>query len=170
MQTNIKLILLFTTLAFASSMSLFLDPYEKTCVYKDIQEKQTLSGVYYFSGQDEDQNEVTIVSPKNVLLFKKESLKNGSFNINTELNGQYAICFKLTSSTHMTVSFDFHDEAKNEQLISVSKKCANFLESIDNLNTVIHGMRKKLDIIHSNIRNSAVRRSTHLESKFRDYD
>jgi hypothetical protein len=117
---QIKLLLLFSIVALSTSISLFLDPYEKICIYKDIQDKQTLSGVYYFSGQEEDKNEVTILNPKNTVLFKKDNLKNGSFNITTELNGQYAICFKLTTSLHLTVSFDFHDETKNEQLISVS--------------------------------------------------
>lgn len=37
------------------------------------------------------------------------------------------------------------------------------LDNIENLNTVIISIRRKLDIIHSNMRNSAVRRSTHLD-------
>jgi hypothetical protein len=29
---------------------------------------------------------------------------------------------------------------------------------------VVHGLRRKLDIVHMNMKNGAVRRSTHLES------
>jgi hypothetical protein len=54
---------------------------------------------------------------------------------------------------------------KRRQLVSITNFCLNNI-SIENLNTVIHGMRKKLDIIHSNIRHSAVRSGTHFESIF----
>jgi len=41
----------------------------------------------------------------------------------------------------------------------------NILDNIENLNSFIHTIRRKLDIIHSNMRNSAVRRGAHLDSK-----
>ena len=36
---------------------------------------------------------------------------------------------------------------------------------MDSLNGAIHGMRKKMDIVFANLKNSVVRRNTHIESK-----
>jgi hypothetical protein len=108
------------SLSVVKSVFIVLDPFEKRCVYKDILHKATFTGNYFISGEQEDKNEVTIISPKNVILFRKENQKSGSFSVNTEMDGNYALCFKINTSMHMTVSFDFHDETKDEQLISVS--------------------------------------------------
>jgi hypothetical protein len=114
MLTEIKIILLLSILNIITPIFLVLEPYEKRCVFKDIQESQILSGVYYISGEQEDMNEVTIVSPKNVILFKMENLKNASFSVATEINGQYSLCFQMNTSMRLIVSFDFHDETKEE--------------------------------------------------------
>jgi hypothetical protein len=120
MIAGLNFLLIISLLNFITPIFLVLDPYEKRCIFKEVAYKQILSGVYYVSGEEEDKNEVQIYSPKNTILFQKQNMKNGSFSINTEDNGQYAMCFKSSTSLSLTVSFDFHDESKEDQLISVS--------------------------------------------------
>jgi hypothetical protein len=91
-------------------------------VFKNIVEKKPLTGMYYFSGQEEDKNVVTILHPTRGVIYKKEGEKNGSFNYATDADGSYSICFQSLSKSYTTVSFDFTDERKEEQLISVRKQ------------------------------------------------
>ena len=78
------------------------------------------------------------------------------------------MCLESTADTQLTISFDFHDEKNTKQALSVRKYYLNYLliyiDNIENLNSIIMNIRRRLDIIHSNMRNSAVRRTSHLES------
>jgi len=118
---TITLLTFIFVIQYSLQVFIVLDPYEKRCIYKDVLEKKQFSGVYYFSGQEEDKNIVTIIHPNNKIIWKKDGLKNGSFNLATDIDGQYALCFEITADIHLTVSFDFHDQGKEEQLISVRK-------------------------------------------------
>jgi hypothetical protein len=117
---KITLPLIFSILInFSEQIFLVLDPQQKRCIFKNIVDKKPLSGMYYFSGQEEDKNVVTITHPSKGIIFKKEKEKNGSFNYSTDVDGSYTICFESLSKSYTTVSFDFTDERKEEQLISV---------------------------------------------------
>jgi hypothetical protein len=142
-----------------NSLQIFfvLDPYEQRCVSKNMFEKTSFSGVYFISGEKEEGNKVQIKNASGQVLWDAYGQKTGSFNLNIHTTQAYSLCVENLVNLQLTVSFDFYDEKKDDQLISV--------QNIDNLNSAIHGIRRKLDIIHGNIRSSAVRRSTHLESK-----
>jgi len=118
-------------------------------------EKTNFSGVYFVSGEREEGNKAIIKNANNQILWESTGQKTGTFNLSVIQSGAFSLCVESTVNMQLTVSFDFYDEKKDEQLISV--------QSIENLNSAIHGIRRKLDIIHGNIRSSAVRRSTHLE-------
>jgi hypothetical protein len=156
--TSIFSIALFCIL-FENSLQIFfvLDPFEQRCISKEMQEKSNFSGVYFISGEREDGNKAMIKNSRGQIIWENHAQKSGSFNLYVQSTEAYSLCIESTVNQQLTISFEFYDEKKDEQLISV--------QSIDNLNSAIHGIRRKLDIIHGNIRNSAVRRSTHLESK-----
>lgn len=66
-------------------------------------------------------NKITIKNPLNQEIWKEQWNKNGSFNYLTDQQGVYSLCIKNTDNNQLTASFDFFDEKKDQQLISISK-------------------------------------------------
>lgn len=151
----------FLALAFIHqvySLFVILNPRETNCIIKYIKENRQLSGSYYVSGQSEVENNCYILGRNNEKLWENKRQNQGTFNLGITNEGEYSLCFESTYDKLQTISFDIHDEKKKDDMISV--------QSIEQLNTMVHQVRRKMDIIHSNMRNSLIRRSTHLESEY----
>ena len=151
-------ILLSLIIQLTTSMFLVLESWEKRCITKHLKGNHQFTGSYFISGEEEDKNLVFITGPENSRVWESRNHKEGAFHIGVREDGEYSLCFLSEYDKELTVSFDFHDEKKAEELISV--------QSIENLNQVVHQVRRKMDIIHSNMRNSLIRRATHVESKY----
>lgn len=155
----ISLISILSLIYQIESIYVVLSPKEKRCVYKKAKENVKYSGKYFVTGQEETANKVYISNSRKEKIWTSDNKKEGDFEIfNSTEEGYYALCFISDSAKSLTFSFDIYKGNKEEALVSV--------QSIQELNTNIHELRKRVDIIHSDMRNSLIRRTGHLESKF----
>lgn len=154
----LSLLSMFSFLLHVESIYIVLSPKEKRCVYKKAKENVKYSGKYFVTGQEETANKVYISNSRKEKIWVSDNKKEGEFEIfNSTEEGYYALCFISDSSKSLTISFDIYKGNKEEALVSV--------QSIQELNSNIHELRKRVDIIHSDMRNSLIRRTGHLESK-----
>jgi hypothetical protein len=131
---------------------------EKRCVYQKTEKGVKYTGKYFVTGVEETANKVYISNSKKERIWVSDFKKEGSFSFYPNEASTYALCFASESTKSITVSFDIFKGNDDDSLVSV--------QSIKELNKNIHEIRKRVDIIHSDMRSSLVRRSGHLESKF----
>lgn len=113
-------ILLLNFIKYTNEIFFVLDAYEQRCISKQMTSGSTFAGVYFISGEKEEGNKVTIKNPFGQDIQTLDGHKNGSFNYLIEKEGTYSLCIETTSNLQLTASFEFYDEKKDEQLISVS--------------------------------------------------
>lgn len=81
----------------------------------------SFSGVYYISGEKEEGNRASIIKNKgSATIWEANAQRNGSFNLVINEDGVYSLCIQTTANVQLTVSFDFFDQKKDDELISVS--------------------------------------------------
>lgn len=127
------------------------------CIYKDSTSEKGLIGKYFMAGENETNNLVFIKDLNNNMIWSNRGQKQSEFRISVEKDQTYQICFENLDKKYLTVTFDFYDDEKLNNIVST--------QSITDMNQNVHEMRKKVDIIHHDIRNSAVRRKVHMDSK-----
>lgn len=140
-----------------SSIFISLGPKEKRCVYKKTKKGLRYTGKYFATGVEETANKVYIANNKKEKIWISDNKKEGNFVFTPTADITYALCFASESSKQLTISFDIFKGNEDDTLVSV--------QSIKELNRNVHEIRKRLDIVHSDLRSSLIRRAGHLESK-----
>lgn len=193
MSINLFILIISTIIGLSYNIFLILSPKEKRCVYQKVKPKYIYSGKYFFTGIDETLNKVYILNNDKKIIWINSNKKEGNFNFNNNTNDsnssevikKYALCFESLSSKSLTVSFDIfktlnpsapNNEENNDNFSSLTddkeddidnNSNSNFItiDNIRDINKKVYDLRKRVDIIHSDLRSSLVRRETHLESK-----
>jgi hypothetical protein len=124
---------------------------------KDATVEKGLSGKYFMAGENEANNRVFIKDSKRSIIWNNKGKKQADIKIVVENDQLYEICFENFDSKYLTVTFDFYDDDVLNNIVSA--------QSIIDMNKNVHEMRKKVDIIHHDMRNSAIRRKVHMDSK-----
>mmetsp|Transcript_15467 Transcript_15467/g.16050 ORF Transcript_15467/g.16050 Transcript_15467/m.16050 type:complete len:225 (+) Transcript_15467:20-694(+) len=155
-QTQILLLsLILSILSPASTVFLSISPHNRECVNVEVLKEHGFSGKYYMSGEEEKNNKVTVEDSKKNLIWQSHSQKQSEFKIGVHEDQSYTICFFNTDKKFLTVTFDFFEESESNNIVSA--------QSISDMNQNIHEVRRKVDIIHSDLRNSAIRRTVHMD-------
>jgi hypothetical protein len=64
-----------------------------------------------------------------LICMLRKKVKKGIFSFNFSI-GVFSLCFESTTNSQTTVSFDFFDDKKEDQLISVRKYLKINIQSI----------------------------------------
>jgi hypothetical protein len=153
-----KKITLFTiifilNIAKIKTMYFFVNNGETECITQKKFIDENFRIIYYISGAKEEGNKITINSPSGKKLWEGTQKKHDKLTFKTHEEGYYQFCVNNKSNGKLTITFEFPEEIKESQVLSV-KNIKNFATAIDNI-------LKKLNNIQFNIRNSAVRRIKH---------
>jgi hypothetical protein len=105
----------------ATSIFFILDPMENRCMSREMPEKSIFSGVFYVSGEREEDNKAYIMNERGHILWQIQNQNKGNFHLDIAQAGSYSLCVSSLSRVQLTISFEFYDEKKDEQLISVRK-------------------------------------------------
>jgi hypothetical protein len=117
----VSLFLLFA-ITPAHGIFFILESFETRCMSKEMPEKSIFSGVYFISGEREEGNKAYIMNERGSILWQAMEQKNANFHLDVAQAGTYSLCLTSTLNVQLTVSFEFYDEKKDEQLISVRKR------------------------------------------------
>ena len=134
-------------------MYFFADGGKTVCLSQKKKKNENFRLTYYLSGAKEDGNLITIFSPSNKKEWESQEKKNDKLSIVTKEDGNYKFCVKNNAKSRLTITFQFPKEVNSSQILTV--------ENIDNFDTAIKAINKKLNTIQFNIRNTAVRRGEH---------
>lgn len=140
------------------SMFITLSPNKKECLYQAVHPDNNFVGKYSFVGENEERNRVMVFDGKNNIIWQHSDTRDSEFSINVNHEQDYKICFENLDKKTSVLTFDFHEESAKNNVVSV--------QNISDMNKNVHEIRKRVDIIHSDLRNSVVRRNQHLDSKY----
>ncbi len=115
------LIIIISSLEKTNQIYFVLDPYEIRCMSKMIMANSTFSGSYYATGEYEQMNLATIKNSNNEIIWRDEHHNSASFNLLVEKEGIHTLCIQCLSDKQLNISFDFHDEKKKKEPLSVRK-------------------------------------------------
>ena len=183
-----KYILILSILLLTSNVYnifLILAPKEERCVYQKVKSTYIYSGKYFFTGMEEKLNKVFILNQKKEKIWSNNNQKEGSFSFAEPIETKsidelksYSLCFINDSHKSLTASFDIFknvntalvkneedNEYDDEDIDNNQNSNLVTVQNIKELNKNIYELRKRVDIIHSDLRSSLVRREGHLESK-----
>ena len=154
-----KSIILFTlfivNLFKIYSMFITINPKNTQCLSQIKQKSDNLNIIYYISGEEEKKNNARILDPDNKKLWETPGLTSSTFNVVAQKTGKYSFCVDNNSEKPLTVTFEFSENNPEKEMITIS--------TIDNLNSALNDVSKKLDVMQFGIRNGAVRREKHSE-------
>ena len=155
-----KKITLFTIIIILNitkikSMYFFVDNGQTECISQKKFTEENFRIIYYISGAKEEGNLITITTPSGKKIWEGTQKKHDKLSFKTHEEGYYKFCVKNRSNGKLTITFEFPEEIKESQVLSV-KNINNFATAIDNI-------LLKLNNIQFNIRNSAVRRGKHAQ-------
>ena len=154
-----KSIILFTlfivNLFKISSMFITINPKNTQCLSQIKQKSDNLNIIYYISGEEEKKNNARRLDPDNKKLWETPGLTSSTFNVVAQKTGKYSFCVDNNSEKPLTVTFEFSENNPEKEMITIS--------TIDNLNSALNDVSKKLDVMQFGIRNGAVRREKHSE-------
>lgn len=155
----IKKILIFALLILSiteiNTMYFFVNSGKTECLTQKKFQDEEFRIIYYLSGAQETGNLVTIYSPSDKKLWEGTQKKNDKLSFKAHEEGYYKFCVNNRSNSKLTITFEFPEEIKESQVLSV--------QNIDNFASAIDQILKKLNNIQFNIRNSAVRRGKHAQ-------
>ncbi len=134
-------------------MYFFVNNGETECITQKKFIDENFRIIYYISGAKEEGNLITINSPSGKKLWEGTQKKHDKLTFKTHEEGYYQFCVNNKSNGKLTITFEFPEEIRESQVLSV-KNIKNFATAIDNI-------LKKLNNIQFNIRNNAVRRGEH---------
>ena len=151
--------LFFFITIFRSTSQFFFSvkPKSKECFESHVVKDEKYSGKYYIAGENEESNAMSIRDSKKQLIWESINKKEANFVIQVAEDGIFHVCFENNDNKYITITYNLFDESEHNNLVSS--------QSIQDMNTNIHEVRRKIDIIHSDLRNSVVRRKVHLDSK-----
>ena len=151
------LISILSILFVTKSHALFfiVEPGKRECVAQRKEADKHFGLLYYVSGEEEDKNRMIILNPDKEEVWVDTNLKKGSYNTITKKEGNHYLCIENTSSSSLTITFEFNERKNEKELLSI--------ETIEGLNTAIIDITEKLNKVEFNIKNSAVRRAKHGE-------
>jgi len=151
----IYFILFLSFLTLINTLYIYVDPREKKCLTKYISYNASFDVVYYVSGQQEEQNMVTIEDEKGNIFDKVYNKKYHKFSYSPKKDGELSFCFGNLASTQVTLNLEFDFGTNDYSMISI-RTIENFVSAVNNL-------EKKLKKLQFNIRNSAVRKRAHFK-------
>lgn len=156
---SLQLMLTALLLLIDKTQSIFISipPNSKECVLRPVFVGKPFAGKYHLAGENEKKNSVRVYDENNNSLWLQQHAKSSDFKIKVNKDQHYTLCFENLDSKFLTVTFDFFEDEDLNNLVSA--------QNISELNSNVHDLRKRVDIIHSDMRNSAVRRNVHMESK-----
>lgn len=134
-------------------MFITIQPKDSQCIYQEKKKSETFSVIYYISGEEEERNIVRVQDPKGGEIWETQSKASSTFTTVTQIAGTYSFCIDNLSNGVFTVTFEFTEEDKNKELITV--------QTIDNFQNALETINKKLDVMQFGIRSGAVRREKH---------
>ena len=138
-----------------SSMFITINPKKTQCLSQIKQKTDNINIIYYISGEEEKKNIARILDPDNKKLWETPGLTSSTFNLVAQKTGKYSFCVDNNSEKPLTVTFEFSENNPEKEMITIS--------TIDNLNSALNDVSKKLDVMQFGIRNGAVRREKHSE-------
>ena len=136
-------------------MFITINPKNTQCLSQIKQKSDNLNIIYYISGEEEKKNNARILDPDNKKLWETPGLTSSTFNVVAQKTGKYSFCVDNNSEKPLTVTFEFSENNPEKEMITIS--------TIDNLNSALNDVSKKLDVMQFGIRNGAVRREKHSE-------
>lgn len=148
-----SLYLIFFLFKQIHPMFITIQPKDSQCIYQEKQKTETFSVIYYISGEEEERNIVRIHDPKGEKIWEITSKSSSTFTTVAQMTGKYSFCIDNLSMGVFTVTFEFTEENKNKELITV--------QTIDNFQNALENINKKLDVMQFGIRSGAVRREKH---------
>lgn len=127
----------------------------KECFETPVHENSEFVGKYLFAGEVENNNKVEILDDKDKVIWSEENKIGSVFKITEIKSTFHKICFYNKDKKMITVTIELYDEGAPIKLVSA--------KNVNDMNSNIHEMRKKVDIIHHDLRNFAVRRNAHID-------
>jgi len=83
-----------------------LDNYEQFCTWKKIEKGISFSGSYVVSGFSEDKVTTMVFTPTSKIIYRNDNQREGKFDLITEEDGEYRVCFRSGDRQEKYVSFD----------------------------------------------------------------
>lgn len=120
--TNLFLLYCCTLLFIFNKINclfLIIDPREHRCISRDMSSDEYFGGFYVISGEDETGVNVYISNDQNKKLWSVSKQKSGSFQMGISIAGQYNLCIENTSDKQIIFSFEFSEDKKEEQVLSI---------------------------------------------------
>jgi len=116
---NLFCLSLLSLILYAKAIFLNLDRNEERCISRELTENEYFAGFYLISGEDEQASFVYIRNEAGVKLWELEKQKSGTFSMNVKTAGNYYLCALNRSKTQVVFSFEFTDEKKEEETLSI---------------------------------------------------
>ena len=123
-------ILFLSFLTLINTLYIYVDPREKKCLTKYISYNASFDVVYYVSGQQEEQNMVTIEDEKGNIFDKVYNKKYHKFSYNPKKDGELSFCFGNLASTQVTLNLEFDFGTNDYSMISI-RTIENFVSAVD---------------------------------------
>lgn len=112
-------IILIIVITGTQCMFLSLQTSEHKCISQDKEIEATFGIVYFISGEFEQQNIVQVKDKDNNVLWESKNKSNASYSTTATVKGLYSLCIQNTSVKPITVTFEFTDTNKDQQILSV---------------------------------------------------
>jgi uncharacterized membrane protein len=148
-------IIIFTIISFCKSIYFVIKPNGVECFETPVHENTEFVGKYLFAGEVENRNKVEVLDDKDNVIWSEDNKIGSVFKINEIKSTFHKICFHNKDKKMITVTIELYDEGAPLKLVSA--------KNVNDMNNNIHEMRKKVDIIHHDLRNFAVRRNAHID-------
>ena len=159
---EVKTILIFSIIAILNleginSLFIVLKPKSSECIKREVFTNANFAGKYYIAAENENLNRVWVLDKNDKTIWESVNKKESDFQIKVSEDTIYGLCFENNDTKFITVTFNLYEDVDHLNLVST--------QTISSLNSNVHDIRKKVDIVHSDLRNSVVRRKVHVDSK-----
>jgi len=105
---------------YIQSLFMVINPAENRCISRAMKKDEYFGGFYVSSGENEKGIRVYIINNLNDKLWELEGEQSGSFQMTIHNEGDYSLCVENKSGNQNIFSFEFSEENKDEQALSIS--------------------------------------------------
>lgn len=138
---------------------------ELFCLFKDVNEGQKFVGTYVVSGYNEKDVAVLVQSPLlDDPLYENEKQREGSWEVDAKISGEYRACFRNEASTEAYITVDLVTKQEQGNLPITEKDMGMFEIHLRDVDHVVNMIEANLDFqdIRGNIHSKNMEK---MESK-----
>ena len=118
-KNTLFIIIIIFNIVKINSMYFFVDNGKTECILQKKFIDENFKIIYYISGAKEEGNLITINTPSGKKLWEGTQKKHDKLTFKAHEDGYYKFCVKNRSNDKLTITFEFPEEIKESQVLSV---------------------------------------------------